>query len=150
MSFAIDVKILLYASDTGSPHFERANSFIESCIAQKEVFSVAWPTVMSYLRISTHPSVFDHPLSPNEAMTNVETLLNLPHARFLSEDEGFWTVYRAVTSELPIRGNLVPDAHLAALLRYHGVKTLYSHDRDFLKFPFLDVRDPLARDATKT
>jgi toxin-antitoxin system PIN domain toxin len=150
MSFAIDVNILLYASDTGSPHFERANSFIESCIAQKEVFSVAWPTVMSYLRISTHPSVFDHPLSPNEAMTNVETLLNLPHARFLSEDEGFWTVYRAVTSELPIRGNLVPDAHLAALLRYHGVKTLYSHDRDFLKFPFLDVRDPLARDATKT
>jgi toxin-antitoxin system PIN domain toxin len=150
MSFAIDVNILLYASDTGSPHFERANSFIESCIAQKEVFSVAWPTVMSYLRISTHPSVFDHPLSPNEAMTNVETLLNLPHARFLSEDEGFWTVYRAVTSELPIRGNLVPDAHLAALLRYHGVKTLYSHDRDFLKFPFLDVRDPLAGDATKT
>ena len=150
MSFAIDVNILLYASDTGSPHFERANSFIESCIAQNEVFSVAWPTVMSYLRILTHPSVFDHPLSPNEAMTNVETLLNLPHARFLSEDEGFWTVYRAVTSELPIRGNLVPDAHLAALLRYHGVKTLYSHDRDFLKFPFLDVRDPLAGDATKT
>jgi toxin-antitoxin system PIN domain toxin len=150
MSFAIDVNILLYASDTASPHFERANSFIESCIAQKEVFSVAWPTVMSFLRISTHPSVFDHPLSPNEAMTNVETLLNLPHARFLSEDEGFWTVYRAVTSELPIRGNLVPDAHLAALLRYHGVKTLYSHDRDFLKFPFLDVRDPLAGDATKT
>ena len=150
MSFAIDVNILLYASDTGSPHFERANSFIESCIAQNEVFSVAWPTVMSYLRILTHPSVFDHPLSPNEAMTNVETPLNLPHARFLSEDEGFWTVYRAVTSELPIRGNLVPDAHLAALLRYHGVKTLYSHDRDFLKFPFLDVRDPLAGDATKT
>ena len=38
MSFAIDVNILLYASDTGSPHFERARSFIESCIAQKEVF----------------------------------------------------------------------------------------------------------------
>jgi len=40
--------------------------------------------------------------------------------------------------------NLVPDAHLAALLRHHGVKRLYTHDRDFLKFPFLDVRDPLA------
>ena len=69
--------------------------------------------------------------------------LPLLHARFLSEGEGFWDVYRATTAEVPTRGNLVPDAHLAALLRHHGVKTLYTHDRDFLKFPFLDVRDPL-------
>ena len=108
MSFAFDVNILLYASDTRSPHFERGKSFIESCIAQKEVF-----------------------------------YSNLPHARFLSEEEGFWDVYRATTTEVPTRGNLVPHAHLAALLRHHGVKTLYTHDRDFLKFPFLDVRDPL-------
>jgi len=143
MSFAFDVNILLYASDKSSPYFERAKSFIESCIAQREVFSLGWPTVMSYLRISTHPAVFDHPLSPDEAMANVETLLNLPHARFLSEEEGFWEVYHATTAEVPVRGNLVPDAHLAALLRHHGVKTLYTHDRDFLKFPSLDVRDPL-------
>jgi toxin-antitoxin system PIN domain toxin len=149
MSFAIDVNILLYASDTGSPHFERAKAFIESCIAQREVFYVGWPTVMSYLRIATHPAVFDHPLSPDEAMANIESLHNLPHARFLSEDEGFWAVYRTITSEVPTRGNLVPDAHLAALLRSHGVKTLYTHDRDFLKFPFLDVRDPLAGNDTK-
>lgn len=150
MSFAFDVNILLYASDTGSPHFDRATSFIESCIAQKEVFAVAWPTVMSYLRIATHPAVFDHPLSPDEAMANVEALLSLPHARFLSEDEGFWDVYRAITKEVPTRGNLVPDAHLAALLRFHGIKILYTHDRDFLKFPFLDVRDPLGGNAAKS
>jgi uncharacterized protein len=149
MSFSIDVNILLYASDTASPHFERAKSFIESCIAQREVFYLGWPTVMSYLRIATHPAVFDHPLSPDEAMANIETLRNLPHARFLSEEEGFWAVYRATTSVVPTRGNLVPDAHVAALLRYHGVKTLYTHDRDFLKFPFLDVRDPLAGDEPK-
>ena len=142
MSFALDVNILLYASDTQSLHFDRARSFIQSCITQKEVFSLGWPTAMSYLRIATHPAVFDHPLSPDEAMANIEMLLSLPHARFLSEGEGFWDVYRATTAEVPTRGNLVPDAHLAALLRYHGVKTIYTHDRDFLKFPFLDVRDP--------
>jgi hypothetical protein len=150
MSFALDVNILLYASDTGSPHFERAKSFIESCIAQKEVFALGWPTVMSYLRIATHPAVFDHPLSPDEAMANIESLLNLPHVRFLSEEEGFWNVYRTTTAEVPTRGNLVPDAHLAALLRHHGVKTLYTHDRDFLKFPFLDVQDPFAGGRTET
>lgn len=144
MSFAFDVNILLYASDTKSPYFERARSFIETCMAQKEVFSLGWPTVMSYLRIATHPAIFDHPLSPDEAMANIKTLLDLPHARFLSEEEGFWEVYRDTTVEVPTRGNLVPDAHLVALLRQHGVKILYTHDRDFWKFAFLDVRDPFS------
>ena len=144
MSFAIDVNILLYASDASSLHFERARSFIESCMVQNEVFAIGWPTVMGYLRMATHPAIFDHPLSPDEAMANIETLLSLPQVRFLSEEEGFWNVYRTTTAEVPTRGNLVPDAHLAALLRQHGVKTLYTHDRDFLKFSFLDVRDPLS------
>jgi predicted nucleic acid-binding protein len=83
-------------------------------------------------------------------MANIETLLNLPHVRFLAEEEGFWDVYRATTAEVPTRGNLVPDAHLAALLRQHGVETLYTHDRDFLKFPFLHVRDPFPSKSNKS
>jgi toxin-antitoxin system PIN domain toxin len=150
MSFALDVNILLYASDTSSPHFERARSFIESCMVQEEVFTVGWSTVMGYLRIATHPAIFDRPLSPDEAMANIEMLLDLPQVRFLSEEEGFWNAYRTTTAEVPTRGNLVPDAHLAALLRQHGVKTLYTHDRDFLKFSFLEVRDPLSSAPTNS
>jgi uncharacterized protein len=137
------VNILLYASDSDSPYHESARSFLETCIRQEELFCLAWPTVMSCLRIATHPSVFGRPLTHHEAMANVETLLTLPHTRFLAEDNGFWEVYRELTAKVPTRGNLVPDAHLAAILRQHGVRTLYTHDRDFLKFPFLDVRDPL-------
>ena len=144
MSFALDVNILLYASDTGSALHGKAGLFLKTCMAQEELFCLAWPTVMSYLRIATHPAVFRQPLTPAEAVANIESLLNLRHTRFLGEEEGFWDVYREVASETPVRGNLVPDAHLAALLRQHGVKRLYTHDRDFLKFSFLDVRDPLA------
>ena len=54
------------------------------------------------------------------------------------------SVYREVTGSFPVRGNLVPDAHLAALLKQHGVRTLYTRDGDFRKFSFLDVRDPFA------
>jgi toxin-antitoxin system PIN domain toxin len=143
LSFALDTNILLYASDSGSPHHERARSFLEKCMRQEELFCLGWPTVIGYLRIATHPSIFGQPLTPDEAMANIGTLLNLPHTRFLSEEEGFWDIYRELTAEIPTRGNLVPDAHLAAILRQHGVKKLYSHDRDFLKFAFLDVRDPL-------
>ena len=98
---------------------------------------------MSYLRMATHPSVFVHPLSPREAMANVDALVGLPHCRIVGEQDGFWEVYRRLTAEIPTRGNLVPDAHLAAILVQHGVRTLYTRDRDFLKFGFLDVRDPL-------
>ena len=98
---------------------------------------------MGYLRIATHPGIFARPLAPNEAVRNIDALLRLPHVRVLAEDEGFWDVYRAVTRPLAVRGNLVPDAHLAALLSQHGVRILYSSDNDFRRFDFLEVRNPL-------
>jgi uncharacterized protein len=144
LSFALDTNLLLYASDARSPFHSRTRSFLDSCLGGEEVFYLGWPTLMNYLRISTHPAVFDRPLTPDEAMTNVEVLLENPHVRVLAEEEGFWSIYRQLTAEVPTRGNLVPDAHLAALLRLHGVRTLYTNDRDFQKFAFLDVRNPLA------
>ncbi len=144
MSYSLDANLLLYASDASSPFHAQAQRFLNSCMNQPEVIYLTWPTIMSYLRIATHPSIFDEPLSPEEAMANVETLLKLPQTHCLSEEDGFWESYRATTETTPVRGNLVPDAHLAALLHLHGVRKLHTHDRDFLKFDFLDVKDPLA------
>lgn len=142
MSYAIDVNILLYSSDTASPFRKTAVTFLQQCAEGPEVCCLAWTTVMGYLRLATHSAVASSPLSPDEAMRNVEGLLSLPHVRVLSEEEGFWNVYRDVAGLLPVRGNLVPDAHLAALLRQHDVTTLYTNDRDFRKFDFLTVRNP--------
>jgi toxin-antitoxin system PIN domain toxin len=97
---------------------------------------------MGYLRIATHRAIFAAPLSPDEAMQNVQALLGLPHVRTLGEDEGFWDVYRDVARAFPVRGNTVSDAHLAALLRQHGVTTLYTNDADFKRFDFLTVINP--------
>jgi predicted homoserine dehydrogenase-like protein len=81
-------------------------------------------------------------LTPEQAEHNVTALLGLPHVRVLSEQEDFWHVYSEVARGLAVRGNDVPDAHLAALLRQHDVPTLHTNDRDFLKFGFLKVRNP--------
>ena len=143
MSFGIDVNILLYASDSGCPQHERAASFMQSCAAETRVFCLAWLTLMSYLRMATHPRIFAQPLSHADAVRNIDALMALPHCRVIGEQDGFWNVYRSTTDEVPTQGNLVPDAHLAAVLRQSGVATLYTHDRDFRKFSFLDVRDPL-------
>src|SRR6266542_2445624 len=77
-------------------------------------------------------------LEDKEALGNVEALLQLPRVQVLSEAEGFLAVYREVTGSVVVRGNLVQDAHLAALLRQYGVRTLYTSDADFRKFRFLD------------
>ena len=143
MSFGIDVNILLYASDETSPLHDKAAEFLQQCVGGREVFCIAWLTAMSYLRMATHPSIFERPLAPEQAIGNIDALLSLPHCRAIGEEADHLRVYREVTHQAPARGNLVPDAHLAAVLSQHGVVTLYTHDRDFRKFAFLDVRDPL-------
>lgn len=147
VSFALDVNILLYASDQSSPYRARAVELLRDLSNGGEIFYLAWMTAMSYLRMSTHHAIFEHPLSPEEAMRNVETLLRLPHLRVLSEDERFWETYRGVAKDVSLRGKLVPDAHLAAVLRQHGVSTLYTNDSDFLKFSFLRVVNPFETGA---
>ena len=143
MSYTVDVNILLYASDTSSPHHARALEFLQACGDRPEILCLTWPTLMAYLRISTHPAVFQVPLTPEEAMGNIEAFLRLPQVRLISEEDGFWGKYRQATGGMAVRGNLVPDAHLAALLLQHGVGVIYTNDSDFRKFPFLTVRNPL-------
>lgn len=144
MSFGIDVNILLYASDSSSPLHDRAAEFLQRCATGREVFCVAWVTLMSYLRMASHPAIFARPLAHQDAARNVEALLAAPMCRVIAEQDGFWEVYREIANDVAPRGNLVPDAHLAALLSQHGVVKLFTHDKDFRKFTFLDVRDPLA------
>jgi len=144
VSFSVDVNVLLYASDASSPVHGAARRFLEQAATGGDLLCLGWPTLMSYLRMATHPRIFVSPLSPSEALGNVEALAGLPQVRLVAEEPGFLEVYREVTGAFPVRGNLVPDAHLAALLKQHGVRTLFSRDTDFRKFGFLDLRDPFA------
>lgn len=144
MSYSLDVNVLLYASDRSSAHYPAARRFLESCAADPEVLCLTWPTLMSYQRIATHPGIFAAPLAPDEALANVTALLALPHVRAIAERDNFIDAYTRVARGMVVRGNLVPDAHVAAILFQHGVGVIYSNDRDFLKFDTLDVRDPFA------
>ncbi len=144
MSFSLDVNVLLYASNADCAEHQAATAFLQRVATGRDLCGLAWPTVMGYLRIATHPSIFPRPLPHAQAMANIDALLALPHVRTLSENERFWPIYRDIAGSLPLRGNLVPDAHLAALLHAHGIKTLYSRDRDFRKFDGIELRDPLA------
>lgn len=142
MSFALDLNVLVYSSDEDSPLKTRAAAFLARCTDGTDPFYLAWPTILGYLRIATDPRIFRRPLAPAVAISNVRRLLDLPQVRTLSEAEGFWEIYEELAGPLAPRGKLVADLHLAALLRQHGIGTLYTRDRDFRRFEFLTVIDP--------
>lgn len=142
MSYTVDANVLLYASDESSPVYARAREVIEELAAGPEIAYLFWPTVMAYLRISTHPAVFARPLSIVEAVGNIEQLLSRPHVRAVGEGAGFWRVLRDVAADAMPSGNLVPDAHLVSLMLENEVRTLVTRDRDFRRFPQVATRDP--------
>lgn len=142
MSSTVDVNVLVYASNSTSRFHEEARATLDRLVAGPDLLYLFWPVLMGYLRIATHPALLPRPLPPDEVAANIGALLALPHVRTVGEEEGFWDVYRAVTSDVTVRGNLVPDAHLVALMRQHGVTKLWTRDRDFRKFDAIRVEDP--------
>lgn len=143
MSETVDVNVLVYATDRGSPYHEKAKAVVERFLAGPELLYLLWPVVFGYLRIVTHPRLLDSPLSPHVAADNIEQFIAQPHVRQVGELDDFWAVYRRTADAVKPRGNLVPDTHLVALMRQHGISTIWSHDRDFRKFEGITVRDPL-------
>jgi toxin-antitoxin system PIN domain toxin len=144
VSFAVDANLLLYASDRDSPFHARAVELLDEIAMSPELAYLFWPVVMGYLRIATHPTVFARPLSHADARANVESLLSLPHVQAVGEDDGFWHRFTEVADDVAPTGNLVPDAHLAALMLANGVRTIWTRDRDFRKFTGIRVHDPFA------
>lgn len=143
MSFTFDANVLLYASDETSAYHSRARAFLDRVASGDELVYLFWPTVMAYLRIATHPAIFERPLPPADAIGNIERLLALGHLQTTGEHDRFWASYLRVAVEADARGNLVPDAHLVALMVENGVRTIWTHDRDYRRFPGIETRDPL-------
>jgi toxin-antitoxin system PIN domain toxin len=144
MSFAVDANLLLYASDEASPFHERAVAVIDEVATGPELTYLFWPVVMAYLRIATHPAVFARPMSHADARANLNLLLELPNVQAAGEDDLFWRRFTEVADDVAPTGNLVTDAHLVALMLANGVRTIWTHDRDYRKFSGIRVHDPFA------
>jgi toxin-antitoxin system PIN domain toxin len=141
VSATVDANVLVYASNETDPLHDRAAELVRRLAAGPELVYLFWPVLLGYLRIVTHPGILSTPLSPVIAIRNVEALLDRPHVRAPGEADGFWSLFRATAGER-VRGNDVPDSHIAALMRQHGVRLIYTRDRDFRRFDSIEARDP--------
>ena len=144
MSRTVDTNVLVHATHTASPFHDRARALVEHLVAGPGLAYLLWPAILGYVRIVTHPNILGSPLSSDEAMSNVEALIAPSHVRVVGEGNDFWASFGMVAADIKPRGNLVPDAHLVALMREHGVSTIWSHDRDLRKFRGIAVKDPFS------
>ena len=143
MSVTIDTNILVYAANAADPAHRAAEDLLQRLARGPELLFVFWPSIMGFLRISTSVGIFPSPHTPDQALAAVTDLIERPHVRAPSEQPGFLDLYRATAPE-GTRGRLVPDAHLATLMRQHGVAVIYTRDRGFRRFDDISVRDPFA------
>lgn len=142
MSQTIDTNVLVYATNTASPHHARATTLVEHLVAGPALAYVLWPAILGYLRIVTHPGILESPLSTDEAITNIENLIAPAHIRTAGEGDDFWSAFGQVAVDARPRGELIPDAHLVALMHELGISTIWTHDKDFRRFSGITVKDP--------
>lgn len=139
----VDANLLLYAVNSAAAQHEAARLWLDATLSGTEEAGFAWPVILAFMRISTHPGLFPRPLSISAAAAKMEAWLGQPVARVLDPGTGHWTRLAEVLRQTQCAGNLIQDAHLATLAMEYGAR-LCSTDADFSRFPKLNWRNPLA------
>lgn len=137
----VDVNVLLYAMDTTSARHVEAKRWVEAAMSDREPVGLSWQVLLAFLRLSTKAALFADPLSTDEALDVVDGWLEHPTTVVLQPGSRHAGVLRDLLTTTGAGGNLVADAHLAALALEHGA-TLWSYDTDFARFPGLAWRQP--------
>lgn len=137
-----DVNLLMHAIDADSARHEPAARWLAERMSGHEQVAFAWITLASFLRLSTRASILENPLKPRQALDVMDGWFQRPNVIVVHPTHRHAAVLRGLLEHVGTAGNLVSDAHLAALAIEHGA-TLESADHDFGRFPGLRWEDPL-------
>jgi toxin-antitoxin system PIN domain toxin len=140
---AIDTNLLVYAHREDSVWHAAAQARVAELAEGRAGWAIPWPCLHEFLAIVTHPRIYAPPTPPGEALDQIEAWLESPSLTLLAETEEYWRELRRAMEEGRIAGAQVHDARVAALCRLHGVRELWTADRDFGRFPGLTARNPL-------
>lgn len=136
-----DVNILVYAFRKDSPRHLEARGWLESVLSDGEAFAVSRLVLSGFLRVVTHPKVFDPPSPLADALQFVEALLAQPGCVPLGPGRRHWAIFVRLLQSADARGNLVADAWHAAVAMESGCEWVTT-DRDFARFEGLRWRAP--------
>jgi hypothetical protein len=144
--FVVDTNILIYAANEDFTEHRQCKHLIEDWCRQSGIWYITWGIVYEFIRVVTHPRIFQNPWSCAEAWRFIEYLLSAPTLHVLAETDLHSAVVKEFISQYPhIMGNTIFDAHIAILMREHGIQTIYTRDTHFYAFSGITVIDPLLK-----
>ena len=138
----MDTNLLLYAEDSLSERHDAARTWWDHQLSGAGPVCVCWPVLKSFIRIGTNPRLHQRPLTLNEACDRVQSWLEQPCVRMIQPTDQHWPLFQELLKSGNAVGNLVSDAHLAALALEHNC-VLHSTDNDFARFRGLKWSNPL-------
>lgn len=138
----LDANLLLYAVHRGAARHEQAAAWLTEQLNGPRRVGLPWQSLHAFLRIATHPRAFAKPLDGATAWSRVSDWLAAPAAWIPAPGPDYARILGELVDTHDVRGNLVPDAALAALAIEHGI-ALASTDTDFARFRELQWENPL-------
>jgi toxin-antitoxin system PIN domain toxin len=138
-----DVNVLVYAYRTDAPGHAEHRTWVEALVASDEAYAVSDHVLAGFLRVVTHPRVFHPPAPVESALAFAQAFREQPNAVPVGPGERHWEIFTRLCRESGARGNLIPDAWLAALAIETGCEFITT-DRDYARFPGLRWRHPLS------
>jgi len=138
---APDVNVLVYAHRAEIPEHAACRGWLEDLVNADAAFGLADVVLSGFLRVVTHPRIFDPPTPLDEALSEAAALRAQPNCLSLEPGARHWSIFERLCRESRARGNLVADAYLAALAIESGCEWVTT-DRDYAAFPGLRVRSP--------
>jgi uncharacterized protein len=140
---AVDTNILIYAHREDAAFHEAAARRIADLAESNLPWAIPWPCLHEFLAVVTHPRIYDPPTPLATALDQIDAWLEAPALTLLSESELHWSALRSMVAAGRVTGARIHDARIAALCRQHGVRELWSADRDFSRFVDLAVVNPM-------
>ncbi|HUN36031.1 MAG TPA: type II toxin-antitoxin system VapC family toxin [Trebonia sp.] len=138
----IDTNVLVNAHRPEADRHGDYRDWLLDVINSPEPYAIADFALLGMVRIVTSPRIYSNPTPPEIALEFAERLRSQPHAMVVAPGARFWPTFRSLCEAAGARGNLIPDAYLAALAIEHGCE-LFTADSDFKKFPGLRFSHPL-------
>ena len=143
---AVDTNLLIYAHRGESPWHDRATARIRQLAESGQPWAIPWTCAHEFYGVVTNPRVFRPPSTPAEAIAQLDEWCSSPAVVFLGETDGHWRELKALLEAGRVAGPMIHDARIAAVCIAHGVRELWTADRDFGRFPALTTRNPLLGD----
>lgn len=140
---AVDTNVLVHAHRADAEWHDRAAACVRQLAEGRSPWAIPWPCLHEFLAIATHPRIWDPPTLTRTALAQVDAWLESPSLVLLAEGPEHWSELRQLLEVGRIAGGRVHDARIAALCMAHGVRELWTADRDFSRFPSLATSNPL-------